>query len=284
MGLRRFDRHGARPPNAASPRLRRPSLRVPSRTAARLDQQVRSPPLPWLAPSRSPAHRTAVLPTCSGGTDLGQRGHQGCGPRRQRVWRAVQPRMRRARRQQIPKGGRRAGEPVQSQTTPCSRLLCQQGRGGSGSGGSGPITVSTCALVAAGSAAVASGGGAGGGAPCALRLILIPPGAPRGSQAPRAAWACSRHASQTLGGVGGCWVGFLCSVGRLWAYLGDFGVAHRPPTVAENKSWLWRVGGRVPGGTLRLLGGGMHSPKCLFSSVCEAAAIRHISSFFRNPP
>jgi len=62
MGLRRLDRHGARPTNEASPRLRRQSLRVPSRTAARLDQQVRPPPLPCLAPSRSPAHRSAVLP------------------------------------------------------------------------------------------------------------------------------------------------------------------------------------------------------------------------------
>ena len=50
--------HGARPTNEAFPRLWRPSLRVPSRTAARLDQQVRPPPLPCLAPSRSrsPAH------------------------------------------------------------------------------------------------------------------------------------------------------------------------------------------------------------------------------------
>jgi len=77
MGLRRLDRHGldrhgAQPTNEASPRLRRPPLRVPSRTAARLDQQVRPPPLPCLAPSRSPAHRSAVLPTCSGDADLEQ--------------------------------------------------------------------------------------------------------------------------------------------------------------------------------------------------------------------
>jgi len=104
MGLRRLDRHGARPTNEASLRLRRPSLRVPSRTAARLDQQVRPPPLPCLAPSRSPAHRSAVLPTCSGDADLEHRGHQGCGTRRWRVRRAA-----RARRQQMPKGGRRAG-------------------------------------------------------------------------------------------------------------------------------------------------------------------------------
>jgi len=75
MGLRGLDRHGARPTNEASPRLRRPSLRVPSRTDARLDQQVRPPPLSCIAPSRSPAHRSAVLPTCSGDTDLGRWGH-----------------------------------------------------------------------------------------------------------------------------------------------------------------------------------------------------------------
>jgi len=28
----------------------------------------------------------------------------------------------------------------------------------------------------------------------------------------------------------------------------------------------------------------MHSPKCLFSSVCEAAAIRRISIFTKTPP
>jgi len=80
-----------------------------------------------------------------------------------------------------------------------------------------------------------SGGGAGGGAPCALRPVLIPPGAPRGSQAPGAAWAGARHAPWTLGAVGACSVGFLCSVGRLRAYLGDFGAAHRPPTVKKKK-------------------------------------------------
>jgi len=204
MGLRRLDRHGARPTNEASPRLRRPSLRVSSRTAARLDQQVRPPPLPCLAPSRSPAHRSAVLPTCSGDTDLGQRGHQGCGPRPQRVRRAVRPRVRRARRQQMPKGGRRAFFlfflAVQCLTPPVCAFCASKGRGGGGGGGSGPSTVLTRALVAAGSAA--SGSGAGGGAPCALRPVLIPPGAPRGSQAPRVAWACARHAPQTLGGVG----------------------------------------------------------------------------------
>jgi len=99
-----------------------------------LDQQVRPPPLPCLAPSRSPAHHSAVLPTCSGGdADLEQRGHQGCGPRRRRVQRAVRPRVRRARRQQVPKGGRRGGWvvfffflSVHSDSHPCSRLLVQQ--------------------------------------------------------------------------------------------------------------------------------------------------------------
>jgi len=114
--------------------------------------------------------------------------------------------------------------------------------------------------------------------------FLIPPGAPRGSQAPRAAWACARHAPRTLGGEGACKVGFLCSVGRLRAYLGDCGAAHRPPTVKKKKSRLWRVGGRVLGGTLWLWGGGVHSPKCLFSSVCEAAAFRRISIFTKTPP
>ena len=108
MELRRLDRHGARRTNEASPRLRRPSLRVPSRTVACLDQQVRPPPLPCLAPSRSPAHRSAVLPTCSGDADLEHRGHQGCGTRWWRVRWAVPPRVRRARRQQVPKGWWRA--------------------------------------------------------------------------------------------------------------------------------------------------------------------------------
>ena len=61
-----------------------------------------------------------------------------------------------------------------------------------------------------------------------------------------------------------------------------------PPTALQpsriKKSCLWRVGGRVPGGTLRLWGGGMHPPKCLFSSVCEAAAIWRISIFTKTPP
>jgi len=101
----------------------------------RLDQQVRPPPLPWLAPRsfHTPAHRSAVLPTCSGDADLGQRGQQGCGPRRWRVRRAVRPRVRRARRQQMPKGGRRAGGSAfffffarTVSHTPCSRLMCRQ--------------------------------------------------------------------------------------------------------------------------------------------------------------
>jgi len=132
MGLRRLDRHGAQPTNEASPRLRRPSLRVPSNTAARQDQQVRPPPLPCLAPSRSPAHRSAVLPALVM-ADLEHRGHQRCGPRRRRLRRAVLPRVRRARRQQMPKGGRRAGGSFffcffarTVSNTPCLRLLCQQ--------------------------------------------------------------------------------------------------------------------------------------------------------------
>ena len=121
--------------------------------------------------------------------------------------------------------------------------------------------------------------------PCALRLVLIPLGAARGSQVPRAALACARHAPRTLGGVGACWVGFLCSVGRLWVYLGDFGAAaHRPPTIKKKNLAFGGSagGGRVPGGALGLWSGGMHSPKCLFSSVCEPAAFRRIS-FSPNP-
>jgi len=111
MGLRRLDRHGARPPNEASTRLRPPSLRVhlesPRASTSRCGHR------PCRA-SRHPAHlRTAppccVLPTCSGDADLEHRGHQGCGPRRRRVRRAMRPRVRRARRQQMPTGGRRAG-------------------------------------------------------------------------------------------------------------------------------------------------------------------------------
>ena len=73
-------------------------------------------------------------------------------------------------------------------------------------------------------------------------------------------------------------------MGRLWAYLDDFGAAHRPPQPSRKKSCLWRVGGRVPGGTLELWGGRMHSPKRLLSSVCEAAAFRRISIFIKTPP
>jgi len=90
--------------------------------------------------------------------------------------------------------------PVQCLTPPVRAFCVSRGRGGGGS--SGPSTALTCALFAARSSA--SGGGAGGGAPCALRPVLTPLGAPRGSQAPRAAWACARHAPRTLGGVGAC--------------------------------------------------------------------------------
>jgi len=83
----------------------------------------------------------------------------------------------------------------------------------------------------------------------------------------------------------------MCSAaGRLrvylvWATLG-------PPTALQpsrkKESCLWRVGGRVLGGTLGLWGGGMHSLKCLFSSVCEAVAFlsAHYFSFHHhhNPP
>jgi len=199
-----------------------------------LDQQVRPPPLPCLAPSRSPAHHSAVLPTCSGDADLEQRGHQGCGPRRRRVRRAVRPRVRRAWRQQVPKGGRRGGWvvfffflSVHSDSHRYSR-----GRHGGG-GGSGRSAVSTRALIAARSAT--SGGGAGGGAPCALRLVLIPPGAPMSSQAPRAAWACARQAPRALEGVVygpvrwvSCALWVVC--GRIWASLGPL-TALQPLTV-----------------------------------------------------
>jgi len=115
--------------------------------------------------SRHPAHLTplAVLPTCSSDVDLGEQGHQGCGPRRRRVRRAVPPRVRRARRQQVPKGGWRACFfcffcfwPVQCLTPPVRAFCVSRGRGGGGE--SRPSTVSTRALVAEGSAA--SGGGA----------------------------------------------------------------------------------------------------------------------------
>ena len=224
----------------------------------------------------------AVLPTCSGDVDLGQRDHQRCGPRRRRVRRAVQPRVRRARRKHMPKGGRRAGgggsflfyfSPVQCLTPPVCAFCVSRGR--DGGGGSGPSTVSTRALVAAGSAA--SGGGAGGGSPCGLRPVLIPPGAPRDSQAPRAAWACARHAPQTLGGVGACYVGFLCSVGRLRAYLGDFGAAHRPPTVKRKKNLSF--GGSAGGYPVRPWGFGVGgcTPPSAYLVVC--AKLRPFGAF-----
>jgi len=93
--------------------------------------------------------------------------------------------------------------PVQCLTPPVRAFCVSRDRGGGGGGSSGPSTVSTRALVAAGSAA--SCGGVGGGPPPrALRLVLIPPGAPRGSQAPGAAWAGAGHAPRTLGGIGAC--------------------------------------------------------------------------------
>jgi len=213
MGLRRLDRHGARPTNEASPRLRRQSLRVPSRTAARLDQQVRPPPLPCLAPSRSPAHRSAVLPA----THLlwryrpGAAGPSGVRPKAAACTAGcAAARAARAVAADAVRGS--AGGwviffiffilPVQCLTPPVRAFCVSRDRGGGGGGSSGPSTVSTRALVAAGSAA--SCGGAGGGAPCALRLVLIPPGAPRGSQAPGAAWAGAGHAPRTLGGIGAC--------------------------------------------------------------------------------
>jgi len=197
--------------------------------------------------SRHPAHLRTAPPCCPPALAIqtwGSGAIRGAAPRRQRIWRAVRPRVRQARRQQMPKGGRRGGGsfffffffplqslpppvfalfvgggrergggggrifffffPVQCLTPPVCAFCGSRGRDGGRGGGSGPstISVSTRALVAAGSAA--SGGGTGGGAPCALRPVLIPPGAPRGSQAPRAAWACARHAPRTLGGVGAC--------------------------------------------------------------------------------
>jgi len=104
----------------------------------RLDQQVRPPPLPWLAPRslHTPAQRSAVLPTCSGDADLGQHatGPSEVRPRRRRVRRAVRPRVRRARRQLATEKGAAGGwvgffSFVFAHTvsqTPCSRLLCQQ--------------------------------------------------------------------------------------------------------------------------------------------------------------
>ena len=164
--------------------------------------------------SRHPAHLRTAPPCCPPAlvmADLEHRGHQRCGPRRRRVRRAVQPRVPRARRKQTPKGGRRVGGQsffsfsFWARTVshiPVRAFCVGRGRGGSGGGGSGPSTVSTRALVAAGCAV--SGGGAGGVALCALRPVLIPPGAPRGSQAPGAAWAGAKHAPRTLGGIGAC--------------------------------------------------------------------------------
>jgi len=128
--------------------------------------------------SRHPAHLRTAPPCCPPALAIqtwGSGGHQGCGPRQRRVRRAVQSRLRRARRQLVPKGGRRAGVFlffVQCLTPPVCAFCVSRGRGGGGGGGSRPSTVSTRALVAEGSAA--SGAGAGGGAPCALRLVLIP--------------------------------------------------------------------------------------------------------------
>ena len=176
----------------------------------RLDQQVRPPPLPCLAPSRHPAHLRTAPPCCppalaiqtwgsgairdaaQGGSVYGGLCGRACGERGG------------SRCQKG--GGGRVGQffcfflPVQCLTPPVCAFCVSRGCDGCGGGGIGPSTVSTRVLVAAGSAA--SGGGAGGGAPCALRPVLLPPGAPRGSQAPRAAWACARHAPRILGGVG----------------------------------------------------------------------------------
>ena len=180
MGLRRLDRHGARPTNGASPRLRRQSLRVPSRTAARLDQQVRAATalaVPRAIPlTCTPLRRATCYPpalaiqtwgsgairgAAQGGSVYGGLCGRACGARGgSRCRKGV---------------GGRVGNifiaflPVQCLTPPVRAFCVSRDRGGGGGGGSGPSTVSTRALVAAGSAA--SGGGAGGGAPCALRPV-----------------------------------------------------------------------------------------------------------------
>ena len=143
--------------------------------------------------------------------------------------------MRRARRQLAAERGAASGWVgffsfgfARTVLNPLFAPFCvSRGRGGGGGSGSGPSPVLMRALVAAGSAT--SGVGAGGGAPCALQLV-IPPGAPRGSQN-----------KENL----------------------DFGGPRR----AGNR---WDSGA---------LGCGDALPKCLVSSVCEAAAIRRDSTF-----
>jgi hypothetical protein len=117
----------------------------------------------------------------------------------------------------------------------------------------------------------------------ALRLVLIPPGSPRGSQAPRAAWACARHAPRTLGRVGACWVGFLCSVGRLWACLGDFGAANRPPNVKKKNL---DVGGSADGYPVGLWGFGVRgcTPPGAYLVVCAKLRPFGAFHFLPKPP
>jgi len=93
MGLRRLDRHTAlgrpmRPFRVCGGRRCVYHLEPPrastSRCGHRPCRASRHPD-----PAHLRTHSSAVLPTCSADAHLGQRGHQGCSPRRRRVRRAV---------------------------------------------------------------------------------------------------------------------------------------------------------------------------------------------------
>jgi len=98
-------------------------------------------------------------------------------------------------------------------------------------------------------------------------------------------------------------VGFLCSVGRLRAYLGDFGAAHRPPTVKKKNlafggsaggypvgPWGFGVGGCTPPSAylvvcakLRPFGAFQFLPKLPLSiNSCDGVSIDKCSSLGRS--
>jgi len=171
-------------PISVAPRQQWPSLRVPSETAA--PRPAGASTAPAVARAALPAHLRTAPPCCppalvmqTWGSGASRGAAQGGGVYGGLCGRACGARG--GSRCRKGGGGRSFFLPVQRLTTPPVRACCVgRGRGGGGGSGSGPSTISTRALVSAGGAA--NGGGAGGGAPCALRLVLIPLGAPRGSQ------------------------------------------------------------------------------------------------------
>jgi hypothetical protein len=134
-------------------------------------------------PLRAPTHPYAAVPCCSGeaGVTVPPRGCGGCAGRRG-ARRAVRPRARRARWQQMRRGGLLCQEAAAAGTAAFGRVLSQ---------------LLSCARSDS----------AGGGAPCALRLAARLTGGRGDFWTLRAAQACSKHAPRTLEVVQGPFLG-----------------------------------------------------------------------------